>query len=84
MAQLHFKLEKKVTRAAKLKNRMKAVKPVLSSLGWDTCKNILLKHFPEYDTFDSVVTVKNVWDMKGSDTKLTEIFEDIAKGFFTL
>lgn len=84
MAQLTLKIEKKVTRASKLKKRMKAIKPILSELGWQRCTDILIAYYPEYNTLHFAVTIKNVWDVKGSDKQLTEIFEDIAKGSLTL
>lgn len=80
MPQIQQRVHKKVTRASRLKSRMRAIKPTLLAISWDTCKTVLLKYYPEYNTFDSFPTIKNVWEMKGSDTKLTEIFEDIANG----
>jgi hypothetical protein len=78
--QLQIKLTKKVTRAQRLKARVRAVRPMLVQFGWPNVKSILLKYYPEYNNFDDAITVLNVWNCQGSDQKLTEILEDIANG----
>ena len=80
MPQLDMKLEKKITRAGRLRKRVLAIKPILLELGWNKVTDILLKYYPEYDSFHQAIIVYYVWNGRSTDTKLTEIFEDIAKG----
>ena len=76
-----IKTKKKEGKAARLKNRMKAIKPSLMLLGgFKTVANIVVKNYPEYKTVEGIDDIRKVYSFQQSDSKLTEIFESISSG----
>lgn len=57
------------------KSRVGAIKDILPA-NW---KEIIIKHYPQYNTVQGGVLINNVSLMRASDVKLTEIMERIAK-----
>lgn len=57
------------------KDRVRAIKPLLPA-NW---KEIVIKHYPEFNTIKGGDLMTNVFLLRSSHVQLTEIMERIAK-----
>lgn len=62
-----------------LKKRIEAIKPTLKEIGYGSIVNGILTDYPEYREPGGVLHIKEVWDKRRTDSKLTEILEKIAQ-----
>lgn len=62
------------------KEKIKAAKMQLATLGYTKVAQIILQNHPQYNTAEGGELIKSVWQLRKADYRLTEILEQIASG----